>query len=86
MKGGVEREQRVYASLEPGAQIKMLNSSVLIQRERDGRKEVYVEKLLLLFRCSVKGQSDGDELAFVLYMKCVAPLHERDEALNCVCL
>lgn len=42
--------------------------------------------MLLLSPCSVKRESDGDELSFVRYMECVASLDAGDEALKCVCL
>lgn len=36
--------------------------------------------------CSVKGESDGTELAFSRYMECAASLDDVHEALKCVCL
>lgn len=45
-----------------------------------------VEKVLLLFRFSVKGEGDGDAFAFVRYIEYAAALDEADEAMNCFCL
>lgn len=72
----MERAQRVYGSLESGAQRKTLNSFALIRGERDGRGEAWVGRVLLLFRCSAKGDSDGNDLEFGRYMECMASLDE----------
>lgn len=58
---------------------------MLIQEKTDEGEEVKAGKVLLLFRCSVKGESDRDELAFVRYMKCVTYLDAKDEVLKCSC-
>lgn len=63
-----------------------LNRFVSIQGKENGRKQVCSGEMLLLLLCSVSGESDGDELAFLRYMECVTPLDEVDEALKCVCL
>lgn len=34
--------------------------------ESDGAEEVWARKVLLMFRCLVKGEREGGELAFVL--------------------
>lgn len=64
----------------------MWNSFVLIKGEKEGRKEVFAEKVLLLFRCSLKRESARKELAIVRYIECVALLDEKDEGLECVCV
>lgn len=58
---------------------------MLTPAERDGREEVWTGKVHLPFRCSVRKESDGSELALVWYVNCVAPLDEGDEAMKCVC-
>lgn len=85
-RGCVLHEQRVYANHEFGAQKKLLNSFVLIRGESEGMEEVWVGKVLLLFRCVEKGRSGGAELAYVRYMECVPPLNNVEETLGCVCL
>lgn len=42
--------------------------------------------MLMLFWRLLSVESEGQELAFVLYMKCVAFLDEADEALMVLCL
>lgn len=44
---------------------------------------MWARMVLLLHLCLVNGESDGDEFAFVRYMKCVAPSDEADEVMNC---
>lgn len=51
---------------------------MLIQGGKDGTKEVWAEKILLPFRCSVSAKGNGDELALVRYIDCAAPLDEVD--------
>lgn len=64
----------------------MLNGFVLLQGERNGRKELCVREVLLLFCCLVQGESGGDEFAFLQYVEFVAPLEELNEPFKCVCL
>lgn len=45
-----------------------------------------VDKVLLLFQCLMKGQTRGQELAFVRYTEAVPSLHGVGKALRCVCL
>lgn len=85
VEGYVEHERRVILNIEFEAQRKLLSQFVHIREERRTKKEARVEKVLLLFRCSMKGKGDKDELAFVRYMKYVAPLDEVDEAPKCGC-
>lgn len=33
----------------------------------------------------MKGESEGDELAFLRYLECLPPLDEADEAVGCAC-
>lgn len=40
--------------------------------------------MLFLFFCSVKEETDWNELAFLQCMKCVAPRDEVGETLKCV--
>lgn len=42
--------------------------------------------MLILFGFLVKGESEGDELAFARYTGCVARLEKAAEALKCVFL
>lgn len=69
----MELEQWSHANPESGAKRRMLNTFVLLQGERNGREEVWVGKVLLLFCRSVRGESREDELSFVRYVECVAP-------------
>lgn len=86
MERCAEHEQRVYANSEFGPQQMILNSLVVMQGERDGREDVCVGKMILLFCFFVKKESDEDELGFVRYMECVASLDDVDEALSvCGC-
>lgn len=79
-------EQGVYASREFDAQRKGLNSFVTVGGEDDEREEIWVAKVLLSCRCSVKRDTEGTELTFVQYMKCITPLDKAGERLGCVCL
>lgn len=49
---------------------------MLIRGERNGREELWVVEVLLLFRCLMKEDSAADEIAFVRYTEYVAPLDE----------
>lgn len=80
----VKHEQKVYASPEFGAQRKTLNSFVLLRGEQDEREEVRSGKVLLLFHCSVKGESNGGEFTFVRYVDSMEPLREAGEVLECL--
>lgn len=42
----------------------MLNSFVSVPEGTDKREEMGAEKVLLPIRCLVKGESDGNKLAF----------------------
>lgn len=42
--------------------------------------------MLLLFRCLLTGESEGEELVVVRYMKYVPLLGKLEEALRCLCL
>lgn len=64
----------------------MLNSFALIQRESYGQDEVWVRKVLLLFSCFTKEESEDENLALVRYIQCVSPLDALDRALRYVCL
>lgn len=86
VKECVEREQRAYASPQFGARRKILNSFVLLRGKTDGSEELCVGKVLLLFSCSVKEESNGYGLAFVRYMDRMTPVNEGDGALKSVCL
>lgn len=46
-------------------------------------KWLWIRKVLLLFRMSSKGESDGEEYALLKYMKCTDPLYNIDERLWC---
>lgn len=59
---------------------------MLIGGKNDRTDEVWVERVLLLFRCLEKGKVEGKELAVVCDMKWVPSSDEEDEALECVCL
>lgn len=61
----------------------MYNSFVRIRGDRNERKE-WAGKVLLLARCSVNGESDGDELATVRYLVCVSVLDKAGEAVKSV--
>lgn len=76
-------EQRVYATQKFGADKKMTNSFVLIRGESAEKREIWVGKVLLLFRCVVREGRGGDEFAFVQFMVCVPPANVVDEALGC---
>lgn len=80
-----KRQEKVYASPESGAQRKMLNTTVLILGNRDGREEVRAEQMLLMFRCAVRKKSNRDELASVMCMVHVEPLDEIYKTLKCLC-
>lgn len=82
----VQREQRAYASPEFRTQREMLKSFVLKIGERDQRQKRWPKRVLLLFCGLVKGELDGNDRAFVLYMQFMAPSNEVYEALECVCL
>lgn len=43
-------------------------------------------KLLSLFHCVVRGEEEGDEMAFVQFTECMLPLYAVDDAQGCVCL
>lgn len=82
----MEREQKAYAKLESGAQRKILNTFVSIPEAKDGREEVWAGKMLLLLRCSVRGESDKNGLAFLRSIECGAPWMRRMGLLSlCVC-
>lgn len=49
----------------------LLNSSVLITEKSDGKKEVWVGEVLLLFLCLMKGENEAEVLAYMRYMECV---------------
>lgn len=53
---------------------------------RKGKEEIWAVSVLLLFRCLVKRESDGDGLAFLRYMKFVRHLDEIHDALKFMCL
>lgn len=55
-----------------------------IPRESRKKGEMWAEKVLRLFRCLMKEDSEGDELAFVRCMECVPSLENVEEALKCV--
>lgn len=50
----VLRDQRVCAGQELGAQKQLLNSFLLSREKSRGKKNLWVEKVLLLFRCLMK--------------------------------
>lgn len=68
------------------AQRKMFSTFVLTRRDREITDEVWVEKMLLLLRCSLIGESDENAFAFVRYIRSVAPLDKIDHAPKYVCL
>lgn len=76
----------VYASSESEAQRKILNRFVLLRVDKNGKEEVCAGKLVLLFHCSVNGESNGDELSLVRCVECLAPLCKVEETLKFVCL
>lgn len=82
LKRCMERRQKVYTSSKFKAQRKISNSFVPIGGAREKREEVWAGRVLLLFGCSVKGESDDNELAYVLYMKRATPLDELHVTLK----
>lgn len=82
----VLRKPSIYAGQEFGAQKKLLSSLMLTRRESDGKKEIWVRKVLLLFWCLTKRAIEGKELTVVRYRKCVSLLDEVDEVLRLLCL
>lgn len=46
------------------------------------RGKVWAGQVRLLFRCSLRGQSDGHDPAFEQYLEFVASLNEIDETLK----
>lgn len=82
VKRNVKHEQKAYANHKFGAQRKRLSSFVSVRRERNERNEMWAGRVLVLLSCLATGESDGNELAFVPFMDCLAPLDEVREALK----
>lgn len=78
------REKSAYAPQEFEARKKLMNSFGRIRGENDGKEEMYLGKMLILFHCLMMLGSEGDELTSVRYVECVRFLSETDEALRCV--
>lgn len=57
---------------------------MLTREKRDGREELWVGKMLSLFRCPINGENVEDRLAFLHYEDCVATSDEAGKALRCV--
>lgn len=53
-----------------------------MQQESDGKEEMWAGKVVLLARCLLKEESEGDKLTFVWYMEFASPLNETNEALR----
>lgn len=62
----------------------MINSFVLIISESTEEKEERVWKIPLMFG-GLRGDKEGDEMAFVYFMECVQSLNSVHNALGCVC-
>lgn len=58
-------EKRSYVNSEFEAQKTLLSTFVLIRVKRDEREGKWAGKMLLLFCGSVRGEKDGEELAFL---------------------
>lgn len=65
---------------------KILNNSVVIGEEGDEEEKIWAGRVLLLFLCFVKRDTESLELAFVKYVECVMVLDAGDEGLGLVCL
>lgn len=79
-------EQKVCAILEFGAERKILNSFVAVGGDSDEGEEIWVARVLLLCRCSVKRDMEGLDLAFAQWLQCVPFLDAVYETIKCVCL
>lgn len=61
-----------------------MNIFSLVRGKKNERETAYAGKVLLLFCCSVKRESDENELAFVRYLECLALLDKVNETMKCV--
>lgn len=82
--GSVLHEKSAYATLGFGTARVIMNVFVLSRGRSDEAEEIWVEKGLLLFRCTVGGDESG-AMAFVQVLECVPPLYAVDDALESVC-
>lgn len=57
------RDLKMFAGQEFGAQNKLLSSFVGIPRKSHWKEKLWAGKVLLLFRCLLKGEREGEELA-----------------------
>lgn len=85
-KGCVWREQRVYGTHEFGARKRIVSSSLLIRGENDEEEDIWVGKVLLMYRSVVAQDEESDEMAFVQCLECVMPLNPVIDMLECVFL
>lgn len=76
----------MYTTSEVGAETNMLNCYVIVRGEGGEEKEICETKVLLLCRCSMKGDAESVLLAFLEYMQWVPPSDAADDTLGCVCL
>lgn len=70
----VLREPKMYVTHAFSAGRKTVSSFLLIRSESDEEEVIWLEKVLLLFRCVVAADKESGELAFVRSMKCLPPL------------
>lgn len=63
-----------------------MNSFASVREKRNGKEKMCVGTVLLLFRCSLKGENESEEPTVVLNMECVPPADEVDEGLRLVAL
>lgn len=79
-------EESFHVAHKFGAQKDLLNSFGPIGEESDGKVEVSVGKVLLRSLCSMKGETENNELALVLYVECVRLTNKFDQTLTYLCL
>lgn len=78
-------EQRFYANPSSGAQREMLNKFVHVPKKTEGREEVRMWTARLLYRCSVRKESDGNELSLVRCVVHATTSSETNKTLKYVC-
>lgn len=57
-----------------------------IRGQSDGEEKAWARKVLLLFCSLMKGENEGEKLAFMPYMECLPPSDEVDKSLRFACL
>lgn len=60
----------------------MRKSLVSVRGKSDVEEEVWLANVLVLFRCTVGGRDEKRDLAFLLYMECLASLENGDKTLK----